>query len=112
MPVIVDGQDVSWAVIEGDWGLHRPGHGAPTFYYRYLPGADPSATRAYFPFTGKRPRTGRLEIIPPEDRRLPTPAESYFRYWGTDGASVPAQTDYPVVPPPAVIVAPRLHGRN
>lgn len=111
MPVIVEGQDVSWAVIEGDWGLHRAGHGTPTFYYRYLPGAEPGAPRAYFPFTGKRPRTGRLEIIPPENRRLPPPAESYFRYWGTDGTNVPAQTDYPVVPPPSVIVAPHIHGR-
>lgn len=108
MPVVIEGHDASWAVVEGDWGLHRPGQVAPTVFYPDLPMLDRWNRQTYFPFTGKRPRTGRLEIIPPENRRLPPPAESYYRFWSNDAPPVPAQTEYHYVPPPAVIVAPRL----
>lgn len=113
MPVVINGYDASWSVIEGDWGLYRAGHAAPTIYYPYDPRADRYHRSTYFPFTGKRPRTGRLEVIPPENRRLPPPAESYFRYWGADGTHMPAQTEPTMVmPPPAVIVAPHVGGKN
>jgi hypothetical protein len=112
VPVIINGQDASWAVMEGDWGLYRPGQVAPTIYYPYRPYVDYGHDRGYYPTTGKRPRLGRKEIIPPADRRLPPPAESFHRYWSNDGPPVPAQTDYPVsVPPPAVILAPRARVR-
>jgi hypothetical protein len=29
-PLVIDGQDASWAVVEGDWGLYRPGPLTPT----------------------------------------------------------------------------------
>jgi len=112
MPVVIEGHDASWAMIEGDTGLYRPGHVAPTVFYPDVPMLDRWNRQTYFPFTGKRPRTGRLEITPPENRRLPKPAESYFRHWSNDGPDVPAQTEYHYVPPPAVIVAPRINGRN
>lgn len=113
MPVVINGYVASWSVVEGDWGLHRAGQAMPVLFYPYDPTVDRWGRRTYFPFTGKRPRMGRLEVIPPENRRLPPPAESYFRYWSTDGTSVPAQTEPSVVmPPPAVIVAPRVGGKN
>ena len=27
VPVVINGLDASYAVVEGDWGLSRPGHG-------------------------------------------------------------------------------------
>lgn len=109
-PVIINGQDASWSVVEGDWGLYRPGHMTATVYYPYLPRSDRWYAH-YYPFTGKHPRYGRHEIIPPANRRLPPRAESYHRSWSNDGPSVPAQTGYPE-PPPPVILAPRLRSLN
>ena len=37
VPVIVNGRDVSYAVIEGDWGLDRPSQTNPQVIYRYIP---------------------------------------------------------------------------
>ena len=110
-PVIIDGQDASWAVLEGDWGLYRPGHATPTVFYP-LPAIDQGHPRSYYPFTGKRPRSGRLEIIPPANRRLPPKAESFYRYWSNDGPAVSVQTDYPAYVPPPVILAPRVRSLN
>lgn len=112
VPVIIDGHDASWAVVEGDWGLYRPGHLAATVIYPFPPAADHWSTRAYYPVTGKRPRYGRHEIIPPANRRLPPRAESFHRSWSNDAAPVPAQTDYPAFAPPPIILAPRVRSLN
>jgi hypothetical protein len=112
MPVVIDGRDASWAVVEGDWGLYRAGHMAPMVFYPYAPSVDQWHANNYYPFTGKRPRSGRLEIIPPANRVLPPRAESFHRYWSTDAPPVPAQTDYPAFTPPPVILAPRVRGLN
>ncbi len=108
VPVIINGHDASWAMVEGDWGLYRAGQVSPTVYYPYLPTIRPWHPRGYYPFTGKRPRYGRKEIIPPANRPMPPRAEGYHRYWSTGGSFVPAQTDYPVAVPPPVIVVPRV----
>jgi hypothetical protein len=44
--------------------------------------------RHYYPVTGKRPRVGRLERI--SATRHYKPAESYYRYWSTSSAVLPA----------------------
>jgi hypothetical protein len=111
VPVIIEGHDAAGAVVEGDWGLYRPGHVTPTVFYPYAPGDNHWYTRGYYPFTGKRPRYGRYEIIPPANRRLPPQAESFHRYWSSDTAPVPAQTEYPAFTPP-VILAPRVRSLN
>jgi hypothetical protein len=111
-PIIIDGRDASWSMVEGDWGLYRPGHVAPTVFYPYVPEVDRWHARSYYPFTGKRPRSGRLEIIPPANRRLPPRAESFFRYWSNDAPPVPAQTESPAFVPPPVILAPRVRSLN
>jgi hypothetical protein len=117
VPVILNGYDVSGAVVEGDWGLERPGHVAPTivdgplipapFYARgdYLYG------RGYYPATGRRPGYGRYEIQPPANRTLPPPAPSYHRDYGIESAPNPV-TEYPPYDPPQVIVAPRYGTRG
>ncbi len=104
VPVIVNGVDASYAVVEGDWGLARPGHMAPLVYGPLLvPG--PYRGRHYFPYTGRRPHYGRREVIPSANRILPPPAESYYRSWSTPpapGVQAPASFY-----PPPVIYAPR-----
>lgn len=108
VPVMIEGHDASWAVVEGDWGLYRPGHMPPAVFYPYAPSVDRWHARAYYPFTGKRPRSGRYEIIPPANRRLPPPAESFHRSWSTASDPLPAQIEYPAALPPPVILAPRV----
>jgi hypothetical protein len=112
VPVIINGVDASYAVVEGDWGLGKGVHVQPTVYGgRYI---DPVPNVGhYYPSAGHMPGYGRLEIQPPANRRLPPEAESYYRSWSAQ--STP-QLEIPTNPPP-VIVAPQInydwqHGRH
>jgi len=89
VPVIINGGDASYCVVEGDWGLSRPGMPVTVVacpHHRPIPGYEGS----YFPAFGRRPGYGRLEIEPPPDRELPKPAEGYYRQWDSQSAPVPA----------------------
>ena len=107
VPVIINGVDVSWSVIEGDFGLDRPIGVTPTVIYRpqliaipyYVAG---KSEPGYYPKTGHRPGYGRLEVIPPPDRPLPPPAPTYYRNWSSESAPGPA-TDYAPYNGPAVV---------
>jgi hypothetical protein len=120
VPVIFYGGDASYCVVEGDWGLARPGHVAPSIVACPLvapapghSGADyyvPGYYGSYFPAFGQRPGYGRLEVEPPPNRRLPPPAEGYYREWGARSDPQPATVD-----PPANIelnVAPQFDWRR
>jgi hypothetical protein len=104
VPIIINGRDASYAVVEGDWGFARGIHVQPTVYGgRYI---DPvPRVGHYFPSSGQLPGYGRLEVDPPENRTLPKPAESFYQSWSAQSAP-PA----PAVPfdPPTVIVAPPI----
>jgi hypothetical protein len=115
VPVIMNGVDVSWSVVEGDYGLDRPIGMVPTVIYRpYVvvvpgPGYGPGAPRrrqasgpSYYPSTGERPGYGRLEVIPPPDRPLPPPAESFFQSWSSQSAPGPV-TQYPPFAAPPIV---------
>ena len=110
-PVIINGIDASYAVVEGDWGLERGVHVQPTIYGgRYV--APVPNVGHYYPSAGHVPGYGRLEIEPPANRKLPQEAESYYRSWSAQ--STP-QLEIPANPPP-VLVAPQIdyawpHGR-
>jgi hypothetical protein len=108
VPVYINGIDASWGVVEGEFGLDRPGT-APTVIYRPLVASLPVAVPAYHPKTGQRPGYGRLEIVPPPDRPLPAPAPTYYRNWSSGSASGPV-TDYPSNSAPPV--APQFGQRN
>ncbi|KRR19792.1 hypothetical protein [Bradyrhizobium retamae] len=105
VPVIINGVDASYAVVEGDWGLGKGTHVEPTVYGgRYV---DPvPRVGHYYPSAGRMPGYGRLEIEPPANRRLPQPAESYHQSWSAQSAPLPAQSNVPV-DPPEIIYAPR-----
>src|SRR4029078_8464702 len=85
IPVIINGRDASYAVVEGDWGLSRPGAvpvtvigGSPV-----LPNPGYTPGNSYHPKSGRAPLRGRNEIEPAADRALPDPAESFSRSWST-----------------------------
>src|SRR5438105_5887025 len=108
VPVIINGIDVSYAVIEGDFGLGKGIHNQPTIYGgRYVDYA-PNVGH-YYPSSGHLPGYGRLEIEPPPNRRLPQPAESYFQSWSAQSPPLPPQSDVPLNPPP-VTYAPHGDG--
>ena len=113
VPVMLWGQDVSGAVIYGEFGLDRPGQGAgltiiPPIgpYYRGIPPESPSAN-GYYPGTGRAPRVGRDEVLPP-DQGPPKPAQSFNRSWTSESPQLPANVEPPFDPPP-VIVAPQIN---
>jgi hypothetical protein len=101
VPVMINGYDASWGVVEGDWGLYRPGFVSPTVIP--APTAAPLApARHYFPSLGAVPYSGRYEIEPPANRVLPRPAPTYHREWSTSSdTSVPA-----TAPNPQIITSP------
>jgi hypothetical protein len=94
IPIIINGLDASYAVVEGDWGLSRPGAGAGmvTVYggSPVLPNPVYSQRHSYHPRYGRAPERGRNEAEPAADRLLPEPAESFSRSWSTSSDVTPA----------------------
>jgi hypothetical protein len=105
VPIIINGVDASYAVVEGEWGLGKGEQVQPTVYGgRYI---DPvPRVGHYYPSAGHIPGYGRFEIEPPANRRLPQPAEGFQQSWSAQ--STP-QLEIPANPPP-VIVAPEIGG--
>ena len=103
VPVTINGVIVDGAVVYGDWGLARPGHGdlaieGPVTF------AAPWDARGYFPATGRMPRSGRHEI---ESKRLRPRSTNFHRQWGIESNFNAPVTEYPPFDPPPVIVTPR-----
>jgi hypothetical protein len=108
VPVIINGVIVDGAVIYGDWGLARPGHGQIVIEgpVAYTANYD---SRGYYPATGRQPRVGRLEIVPKVQRvRAST---DFHREWSAGSDRRKPVTEYPPIDPPPVIVAPRAGHR-
>lgn len=105
VPIIINGQDVSYAVLEGEWGLARGIHVQPTvFGGRYID-SDPHVGH-YYPSLGRVPAYGRLEIEPPPNRKLPKPAESFHQSWSAQSAPPAPQPAVPFYPPPIIQAPP------
>jgi hypothetical protein len=110
VPIIVNGVDVSYAVLEGGYGLGKGVNNQPTIYGGRLAPPPPEVGH-YYPTLGLKPAYGRLEIEPPANRKLPQPAEAYHDSVHAQSAPLPptipqAQPEIPFYPPP-VILAPR-----
>jgi hypothetical protein len=110
VPVIINGVDASYAVVEGDWGLGKGVHVQPTVYGGHSVEPMPPVGH-YYPSAGHLPGYGRMEI---ESADKPKPAETFHQSWSAGSR----ETD-PVVPliqvppnPPPVIRAPRLNERQ
>jgi hypothetical protein len=112
VPVFLNGVDISYAVVEGEFGLGKGVNNLPTVLGGRYIDLEPNVGH-YYPSMGLRPGYGRVEIEPPADRKLPKPAESFHQSWSAQSAPLPAQStppqDVPLYPPP-VIVAPRGGG--
>lgn len=106
VPVYINGVDASWGIVEGEFGLDRPNQVNPTVVYRPYLVALPYDVPGYFPADGRRPGYGRLEIVPPAQRRSRAPGPRYDRFWSSESDPGPATT-YPAGPP--VIVAPSFN---
>ena len=129
VPVAINGRDASWSVVEGDFGLARPGHMSPIIIGggRPLPPRWSFNRNSYYPRYGVAPPRGRNEIDPGPDRILPEPAETYTRSWSTasephfsgphrapprprpqsyhsDSEHLPATIEDHPAPPPIVVV--------
>lgn len=109
VPIIINGVDASYTVIEGEWGLGKNNQVQPTIYGgRYI---DPvPRVGHYYPSAGRQPGYGRLEVEPPPNRQLPPPAESFHESWSAQSAPLPAQSNVPVNPP-EIIYAPTYDER-
>lgn len=105
VPVIINGRDASYAVVESDWGLAHNGHIQPTVYGGRSIDPEPQVGH-YYPSAGHAPGYGRLEIQPPANRQLPQPAESFHQSWSAQSAPPAARNEVPFYPPP-VIEAPQ-----
>lgn len=101
VPIFENGVNVTWSVVEGEFGLDRPGQVTPTVIYRLPPPVISTYLGAaayepgYFPKDGRKPGYGRLEINPGPNRPLPPPAQSYRRSWSSESAPTPADLPNP-----------------
>jgi hypothetical protein len=104
VPIIVNGQDISGAVIEGDWGLARPSQNEPRILYRYRNGAliGPSSG-GYFPTSGRLPRVGRKEVDVPRPLQA---SETFFRSFNAQSDQTPVTPPQSVPQQPPVVVTP------
>jgi hypothetical protein len=109
IPIIINGQDVSGAVIEGDWGLGRYQTGLtiikpPLRYWRGVGGPGLMAPPAgFYPATGRPPKIGRLEVLPAKgSSAASSPPQTYYRTWDTESPSLPPTMTptYPYGMPP------------
>ncbi len=112
VPILINGVDVSWSVIEGEFGLDRPNEVNPTLIYRPYavvtrvppPNYAPQYSEpGYFPSTGHRPGYGRFEVMPPPTRPPPRSAPTYFRNWSSESAPGPATEYAPFTEMPAYV---------
>ena len=98
VPIIINGVDASYTVVEGMWGLGQGNQVQPTIYGgRYI---DPVPNVGhYYPSAGRMPGYGRLEIEPPANRRLPQPAESYHQSWSAQSRRCRRSPTFPSIRP-------------
>ena len=103
IPIFENGADVSWSVLEGEFGLDRPGQVTPTVIYRGPPpvivpfyGAGAYQPH-YFPMSGQQPGYGRLEVVPNHPVG-PQRAQTYRRSWSATSAPTPADLPSPYPP--------------
>ena len=109
VPVMINGRDASYGVVEGDWGLAKNVHVQPTVYGDWDRYIGPEVGH-YYPSFGRQPGYGRVEIQPAANRVLPQPAEDYYRSWSAQSAP-PVQQRVPEIPP-NIIVAPEFGGER
>ncbi len=91
VPIVINGRDASYAVVNGDWGLARPGHVPVTVIgdMPIRPNSVYEPRNSYHPRYGRAPERGRNEVDPGPNRQLPEPAESFSRNWSSSSDVTP-----------------------
>lgn len=100
--------DLGRGYVGGSWFVPAPGptldilefDGDPDGLYVRRYWREPWGGRHYFPAVNERPVYGRLERIPGPNRKLPPPAEDYFRYWSSPPGYEEELQRLPPPPPP------------
>src|ERR1700730_19442119 len=85
VPIIINGVDASYAVVEGEWGLGKGEQVQPTIYGGRYVDLAPDVGH-YYPSAGRVPGYGRLELEPPDRRRAAT---SYHESWSPQSTPPP-----------------------
>ena len=101
VPVVINGRDASYAVVE-DWGLSAPSGAGQITVIGGSPLVPNEVYRRQIYIlrnTAARPERGRNEVEPAADRALPDPAESFSRSWSTSSDVTPANDAAAIVQP-------------
>lgn len=107
VPIMINGVDASYAVVEGDWGLGKGIHVQPTIFGGRAVDPEPHVGH-YYPSSGKIPGYGRVEIEPAGKAK---PAEAFHRSWSANSNSAqPPEPQVPLYPPPIITAPPNLDG--
>jgi hypothetical protein len=106
VPVIINGVDASYSVVEGDWGLGKSIHVQPTVYNGHPIEPMPPVGH-YYPSAGHMPGYGRLEI---EGADKPKPAETFHQSWTSESKQQQPEPQVPLYPPPVIRAQP--YGQN
>jgi hypothetical protein len=108
VPIVINGVDASYAVVEGDWGLGKGVHEGGVTVYGGHPVEPAPPVGHYYPSSGHLPGFGRLEIEPPGK---PKPAESFHQSWSANSKQAdPAMPPVPPNPPPVIVAPPYGQG--
>lgn len=110
VPVIINGVIADGAIVYGDWGLARPGHGEIAIEGWVAP-VVAFDERGYFPGSGFKPRVGRLEA-PMSRNPRPRPTHFYREWSAGSNMTAPVTQAAPPFDPPEVILAPRERRRR
>jgi hypothetical protein len=107
VPIIINGVDASYSVVEGDWGLGKGIHIQPTVYNGHPIEPAPPVGH-YYPSAGHLPGYGRLEI---ESAGKPKSAPSFHQSWSAGSRQADPLVPLSPVPPnpPPVITAPQFN---
>jgi hypothetical protein len=111
VPVIINGVDASYSVVEGDWGLGKGIHVQPTVYGG-RPVEPMPPVGHYYPSAGHLPGYGRLEI---EGADKPKPAETFHQSWSAGSRQadpIVPLNQVPPNPPPVIRARPYDQGGN
>jgi len=108
VPVIINGIDASYSVVEGDWGLGKGIHVQPTVYGGHPVEPMPPVGH-YYPSAGHLPGYGRLEI---ESAGKPKPAETFHQSWTSESKQQQVEPQVPLYPPPVIRAQPYNQGGN
>ena len=96
VPVVINAWvDASYTVVEGEFGLGRPGQVNPVIVGGPLIAPAPLRFGRLFPAQRTHARLRPLEVEPPPNRSLPPPAQSYHRSWSSQSEPLPATLDPP-----------------